>query len=121
GVLTALVLAGVGLYLKGEAVQVVTDSETLCPEARHIREVVVLLLDMSDQFSEPQRLEIKNKLARIRDKVARFGLIEVYVVGQIGQEVITPVFHLCNPGTGADLNRLYQNPDLARRKWEDFR
>ena len=28
---------------------------------------------------------------------------------------------LCNPGKGDDLNRIYQNPELARKRWEqDF-
>jgi hypothetical protein len=46
--------------------------------------------------------------------------VEVYNLGLIGGRVTEPVVHICNPGTGADLNRIYQNPDLARRKWHDF-
>ena len=31
------------------------------------------------------------------------------------------VIGLCNPGKGDDLNRIYQNPELARKRWEqDF-
>jgi hypothetical protein len=31
------------------------------------------------------------------------------------------VIGLCNPGKGDDLNRIYQNPELVRKRWEqDF-
>ncbi|MEK6777773.1 MAG: hypothetical protein AABY87_12980 [bacterium] len=78
------------------------------------------MLDMSDDFSEPQRLKIQNELERFMIQLPRFGLIEVYTVDRLEQQVITPVVHLCNPGTGDDLSRVYQNPDLARRKWGGF-
>jgi hypothetical protein len=35
--------------------------------------------------------------------------------------VAAPIIGLCNPGKGDDLSRIYQNPDLARQRWErDF-
>jgi hypothetical protein len=118
----ALLLIGVGiaLTLKSQAVAVPTGAATLCPTKRPLSSVVVILLDVSDRFSEPQRLQIQNHLARIRDSVPRFGLVEVYTVDRLGRRVTEPVFHLCNPGTGADLNRIYQNPELAKKKWNGF-
>lgn len=123
GVATAaLILIGVGaaLTMKSRSVAVPTDPTTLCPTERPPSEIVVLLLDVSDQFSEPQRLQIQNQLARLRDSIPRFGLIEVYTVDRLGRRVTEPVSHLCNPGTGEDLNRIYQNPALARKKWNAF-
>jgi hypothetical protein len=118
----AVILVGVGtvLALKSRAAAVPTDSATLCPTKRPPSEVLVILLDVSDRFSEPQRLQIQNHLVRVRDSTPRFGLVEVYTVDRLGRRVIEPVSHLCNPGTGADLNRIYQNPELARKKWEGF-
>jgi hypothetical protein len=117
-----VVLIGVGtaLALKSRAAAVPTDAATLCPTKQPPSEVLVILLDVSDRFSEPQRLQIQNQLARLRDSVPRFGLVEVYTVDRLGRRVTEPVSHLCNPGTGADLNRIYQNPELARKKWEGF-
>jgi hypothetical protein len=110
----------VALSLKGEAAAVPTDSNTLCPTDRPVSQVTAILLDVSDRFSEPQRLQIQNQLARLRDSMPRFGLVEVYTVDRLGRRVTAPIFHLCNPGTGADLNRIYQNPELARKKWNGF-
>jgi hypothetical protein len=124
-VLLALMLAGllgggVALYARAQSEVVRIDPTTLCPIARSPSEVAVLLLDMSDEVSEQQRLKIRNEFDRLKASIGRFGLIEAYVVDQFEQRVTTPQVHLCNPGSGADLNKLYQNPELARRKWEDF-
>ena len=119
-ILVSLLATGVVLYVKGQMELVHTDPTTLCPTDRVPSEVIVLLLDMSDEFSEPQRLKIRNELDRLKAGMARFGLIEAYAVDRLEQRVTRPVVHLCNPGTGADLSRFYQNPDLARRKWDGF-
>jgi hypothetical protein len=111
---------GVALSLKSQAVAVPTGDTSLCPTDSRLTSVTVILLDVSDRFSEPQRLQIQNHLERLRDSVPRFGLIEVYTVDRLGRRVTEPVFHLCNPGTGADLNRIYQNPELAKKKWNGF-
>jgi len=107
-------------HFKGQAGLVRADPTTLCPTNCPPSEVVVVLLDMSDEFTEPQRLKIRNELERIIASVARLGLVEVYAVDRLEERVTKPVVHLCNPGTGADLNRIYQNPELARRRWEGF-
>ena len=121
GVLLALLLAtGIGFFVKGESGLVPTDATTLCPTQRSPSEIVVILLDVSDQFSEPQRLQIQHYLARIRDSVPRFGLVEVYTVDRLGRRVTEHVTHLCNPGAGDDLSQIYQNPELARKKWQGF-
>ncbi|HEX2249611.1 MAG TPA: hypothetical protein VHH32_04645 [Gemmatimonadales bacterium] len=118
--IVGLIVIGVALALKSRAVTVPTGAATLCPTDRPLSSVTVILLDVSDRFSEPQRLQIQNHLARLRDSVPRFGLIEVYTVDRLGRRVTEPVFHLCNPGTGDDLNRIYQNPELARKRWHGF-
>jgi hypothetical protein len=110
----------VGISWLGKSAFVQTNTETLCPSATPPSEILVLLLDMSDEFTEPQRLQILNELERFRSDVRQFGLIEVYAVDRIGERITKPVQHLCNPGSDADVNRLYQNPKMARERWESF-
>jgi hypothetical protein len=119
-ILLILLALGVWLYLKSRRASVSTDTVTLCPTNRPPTEVVVILLDVSDEFSEPQRLQIRNHLARIRDRIRRFGLVEVYSLDRLGRRVTEPLMHICNPGTGADLNPIYQNPRLAHDRWSKF-
>lgn len=118
--LVFLLATGIGFFVKGESGLVPTDATTLCPTKRPPSEIVVILLDVSDQFSEPQRLQIQHYLARIRDSIPRFGLVEVYTVDRLGRRVTEHVTHLCNPGAGDDLSQIYQNPELARKKWHGF-
>jgi hypothetical protein len=119
-IVVILLASGAWLALKGRAAAVPTDPATLCPTKRPPSEIAVILLDVSDKFSEPQRLQIHNHLGRFRDSIQRFGLVEVYTVDRFRRRVTEPVSHLCNPGTGADLNRIYQNPELAKKKWDGF-
>jgi hypothetical protein len=115
-----LVGGGAALAYKSSSVAVPIDSTSLCPSKRPPSEIAVLLLDVSDRFSEPQRLQLHNHLTRFRDSIPRFGLIEMYTVDRLSRRVTEPVLHMCNPGTGEDLNRIYQNPELARKKWQGF-
>jgi hypothetical protein len=115
-----LIGGGAALAIKGHSAAVPVDATSLCPAERPPAEIDVLLLDVSDRFSEPQRLQLQNELARFRDSIPRFGLIEMYTVDRLSRRVTEPVVHLCNPGTGDDLNRIYQNPELARKKWQGF-
>jgi hypothetical protein len=118
----AAALVGVGVWLswKSHSVTVPTDAATLCPTRSPPADITVILLDVSDQFSDPQRIQIQNHLSRLRDSIPRFGLVEVYTVAQLRRRVTEPVLHLCNPGTGADLSRIYQNPELAKKRWDGF-
>lgn len=116
----ALLGIGTGFYLKSQSAAVHTDQATLCPIKRPPAGVTVILLDVSDKFSEPQRIQIQNQLTRLRDSIPRFGLVEVYTVDRLRRRVTEPVVHVCNPGTGADLSRIYQNPELAKKKWGGF-
>jgi hypothetical protein len=117
----ALVVGGAWLYFKSSALRVVADPDTLCRLDGFIPEVTVVLLDLSSALSDVQRLDVKNELARVRDAVPRFGRIEIFAVGDGTARVVEPVLRLCNPGRGDDMNAVYQNPELARQRWErDF-
>lgn len=116
-----LVIFSVGLLLwvLGQDSFVATN-ENLCPQDRAPSEVVVLLLDVSDELNERQRLKVENEIAALLNGVKPFGLIEVYSIEGAGAQVLRPMSHLCNPGTGEDLNLLYQNPGIAKKRWLDF-
>src|SRR6266540_7000516 len=97
-----------------------TETHSLCPMKGPPTEIVAILLDPSDRLGEPQQIQVRGLLSRIRDSMPRFGLIEVYRLDKGPTSVPQPILHLCNPGTGRDLNKLYQNPELAKRRWQTF-
>jgi hypothetical protein len=119
-VAVVLIGGGAALAFRSSAAAVPVEPKSLCPTKQPPSEIHVLLLDVSDRFSEPQRLQLQNQLARFRDSIPRFGLVEVYTVDRLSRRVTEPVVHLCNPGTGEDLSKVYQNPELARKKWHGF-
>jgi hypothetical protein len=119
-VFVLLLAGGAWLYWKSQAVSVPTDGKTLCPTDRPPAEVLAILLDVSDRLAEPQLLKIEHDIQRLRDSVPTWGLVEVYVVARQGERLTTPVIALCNPGDGSDMSRVYQNPELARKRWAGF-
>jgi hypothetical protein len=118
--LVALTVAFGGLYWKSQSLMVDVDKETHCAVKQAPPEVLVVLLDVSDQLSEPQLIKIENEVERLRDSLPRWGRIETYVVARSGERLTAPVIQLCNPGAGADMNEIYQNPDLAQKEWHAF-
>jgi hypothetical protein len=117
----ALLAGGTWLYVKSEQLRVAADAETLCRADGAYPEVTVVLLDLSSALSDVQKLDVKNELTRIRDNVPRFGRIEIFAVDDRAPRVLEPLLMLCNPGRGDDMSEIYQNPQLARQRWErDF-
>src|SRR5689334_8857186 len=90
---TAIVLLLVGgsvAYFKGRSLRVPVDARSLCPTDRPPTEVVAILLDPSDRIAEPQQIQLRNLLSRVRDSVRRFGLIEVYRLDKLAASVPEP-------------------------------
>lgn len=117
----ALLVGGGWLYFKGNELRVAADAETLCRLDGGLPEATVVLLDLSSTLSDVQRLDLKNELARLRDKIPRFGRIEIFAVDDQAPRVLEPILKLCNPGRGEDMSEIYQNPQLALQRWErDF-
>lgn len=119
-VLSVIVISLFTMKWAAKEARVLTDSDSLCPTDRPVPTVWAVLLDVSDTFSEPQALQVQSELRRIRNSSARFDLFEVYAIDGRGPRVISPVLRLCNPGTGADMSELYQNPSKARKQWKEF-
>jgi len=121
-VLVALVGVAIGAYVLSRKSYVETDASTLCPVGEPPAEVVALVLDMSDRLNEVQLLSVRNHLQRLLyAELPRFAYVETYAVQDRAGVVAEPLIGLCNPGKGDDLNRIYQNPELARKRWEqDF-
>jgi hypothetical protein len=121
-VVAILVLGGGGLYLWWRARTNYTemDKETLCSVNAPPREIVSLILDVSDEFSESQQLAVINALTALQQTVPQFGRVDVYSVGRSPSQVIKPVLSICNPGDGATANELYENPQQVRKRWLEF-
>jgi hypothetical protein len=95
---------------------------TLCPEAKggrtQITELLVVLIDSSDELAPAQQIQVINELQRAQSRLPKFGRLDVYRTASAETELVSPVLTICNPGDGSDLSEITSNPDLAKRRWE---
>lgn len=116
--LAAFGIAGGWLYYKSNSLRVEIDSESLCPKANSPSLLAVVLFDVSDQLTSQQRMGIVNELRRLKNQLPRFARLEAFTVNEVAASGSQSFKPMCNPGSGSDMNAIYQNPELARKKWE---
>ena len=101
---------------------VAIDETTLCATDRPPSSVHVILIDVSDQLSILAQEEVTQEIERIQAKLQQLDRLEIYGLGIDESGATRALFAACNPGRGKDMNALYQNPELAEKRWNrDFR
>lgn len=99
-----------------------TDAVTLCQVNVAPPVVTTIVIDTTDALTRTERAQILQEVERIRDRTPTTSLLEVYRISDRSSDTVAPLLALCNPGDGEDLNELYQNPVLARERWNtEFR
>jgi len=94
------------------------DAKTLCPQDRPFDRTVVIV-DKTDRLSPAQGLFLKAEVLRLRDGMKTFDKLSIYILNEANMAVPVPAFELCNPGSGADANELYQNPKKLKRRFDE--
>ncbi len=103
--------------LKGARVQL--DEVTLCPRDFPPSEIHAVLIDRTDPMTVIQRASVRHHLESIKSQTPQYGAIELYTVGPIKDELIQADIRICNPGKGEDVNALFGNPEMVKRKWRN--
>ena len=117
--LSALLITGVvAFYAWQSRTKVEIDKETLCPKSGP-QEICIVLVDQTDEFSTVQRSSVRQHLKAVRDEIPRHGLLELYAVGPVHKELLKPLFRLCNPGRGREIDPLIGNPGLVEKRWHE--
>jgi hypothetical protein len=117
--ITVLLAAGGGAwYFHAKSTRTTLNKETLCPE-QGPAEITVVLVDRTDPFGTVQRAAIRTHLEDIRAEIPRHGSIELYSVGEIGPTLLRPEVKICNPGRGADVSAIDNNPRRLERRWQE--
>jgi hypothetical protein len=114
-----VVLIGVGfLYWHQTKARIEIDKESLCPKAGP-KEVCAVIIDQTDEFSTIQRAVLRQHLKAVKEEIPRYGLLELYGVGPVQNELLKPTFKLCNPGRGQEIDPLTGNPVIVERRWRE--
>ncbi len=102
------------LALKGEAY----DPETLCLDEVSAHTIVVL--DKTDSLSINQQRFMLNYLSKEKDKLRTSEKFSVFTLTENAYMNPEPIFSKCNPGTGENANKLYQNPQKIQMRFDRF-
>jgi hypothetical protein len=108
----------VSLFLYWSSKQTELDRETYCPK-NGPQDVCAILVDQTDTFSVVQRADIQRHLDEVKLEVPQYGCIELYTIAPIKTELLKPIFKMCNPGRGEQVNPLIGNPQIVERRWRE--
>lgn len=95
------------------------DEQTLCPpDGAKMR--VVILVDKSDKWGRDDVSRVKNIMERIYHEVPAQGRLTVYGITGEGRQStdVIQFFDMCNPGSEAECNALYQNCKRIKKRYE---
>lgn len=116
-----VLIIGIGAaYFYKSATYTPTDKNTFCQKDTPPPTATVILLDATDKLSAVQKQSIAARiLAEVRDPIPRYGALQLYSVGPIGETLLKPHFSLCNPGRGKEIDPLWGNPRMVEKKWQE--
>jgi hypothetical protein len=115
GILVLVGLVGVYWYVKSSRPEL--DAETNCPKAGP-RGIHVILFDRSDPISEQQAQRIRQTIDRYRVD-AQFGArFDLYTFEGDTAHTLQPKLSICALGKPDEANRLIQNPERVRQRYE---
>jgi len=95
-----------------------TDKETLCRVDGEF-DTHIILIDITDGYEELQLKNMRHKINEIVQSLPKFSQVQLFFLKDRIEESLAPEIVACNPGTGEGVNKLYGNPELMKRKWND--
>lgn len=95
------------------------DPDSFCPyDGDYAR--TAILVDASDTLNDKQIKEILDNLADLRRTLKVYEWVGIFVLDEGSHDQLPkPVVGLCNPGSAATANPLYQNPERIRQRYNE--
>lgn len=93
------------------------DEVTLCPS--DVDAVTVLLVDLTDPLTLPQRQDLQNQLESLRNQIPRYGKLTILQVSPTTRQLLNPLITRCNPGAPSDESEWTGDPEALRRMREE--
>lgn len=114
----AVVAAGGYLWYQQRQGHVEIAKGSSCPtDGPH--SVTVLLVDVTDVLSPPQRQDMRNQLAAAQANIPQYGSFELFTVAPTNEALLTPVLAVCNPGDGEDESELTSNKKAILKRYRE--
>lgn len=118
GVVIAAILIAVVFFIYSNLSKTKIDKETLCPQEGPSA-LTVILFDRSDPLNVVQQEALRRDLNGIKQELSPQEKLVIYLVNDTGVELLRPMFTMCNPGAGQNVNPFYENRELIFKKWHD--
>lgn len=94
--------------------------ERMCPlDSDLLPGRFVIVLDATDEFNVVQKVAVRRQLGELRARLPTFANVRVFLVQRADTALAQAKIDICNPGTGRDLSRWTDNPDIAQKRWEE--
>lgn len=114
-----LLLSFIGLFFWKQSQLRPLDEITQCDVKKGPDSVTVLLVDVTDPMTLPQRQDFYNQLERLRNSIPRYGKLAIFKVDATSERLLQPIIERCNPGRGDDTNEYTGNPAKLEKNWEE--
>lgn len=95
-----------------------TDKETLCRVDGEF-DTHIILIDITDSYEPLQLKNMEQKISEIIQSLPKYAQVQLFFLKDKIEESLAPEIIACNPGKGEGVNKLYGNPELMKRKWND--
>ncbi len=80
---------------------------------------MILLIDKTDPWGAKERNRLRNLIEKLKEQLRRHERLAIYMLDETGTFSLTPLFEMCNPGTGEQANGLYENPRLLEQRFNE--
>jgi hypothetical protein len=120
GVVVTIFLVATMLFVIADGSNPPVDDD-LCLADTPPPQTWAIVIDVSDPINHVQRRSIHNIVNDLKRETDKYALFAVFKLSSDPESLLEPVLSLCNPGDGSDMNSIYQNSKLAKKRWEkDF-
>jgi hypothetical protein len=94
------------------------NDETLCPLTGP-ESVTVILVDKTDAITPVTQLDVRTQLQNYAANIPKYGALYLYALDDDGNELISPVFFRCNPGSADDVDPLVGSKERSQRRFDE--
>jgi len=121
-IIISVVVALIGLivytYIAVSSEIIPRDKETLCRiDGKYNKHII--LLDVTGSYSLIQHKTIRQAIENTVEDLAVDEQLQLHFITSSVSDVVQPLMKVCNPGQGEDVDALFGNANMIKKKWED--
>lgn len=106
-----------GLLLKANRDNPDLAASTNCPEGGPVS-ITAIVVDRTDPLTPVTRADVRSQLLNYARSVPRFGQLVIFGAGADENELLTPGFARCNPGSAADVSVVTSQPQRVQERYD---